>query len=215
VHKCRQALATALELPHLAADPAAPAPTAAGVDAAAATQGTAASTAALTSVPAVAAGGPLAQDNAAAAEPTPPAAAASVSTAAGAADAAAAVAAAGAAAADDAGLPWPVLFHHVMGDCQLVPPDQEVPLTGVGEQLDRRLSAVFIEPFDMQVGLGFKDEWRVWGFWGLRKRSLGLGFIRVSTHGMQGGGRSMDMHGCHSRAAMQESAEASLGVSGC
>jgi uncharacterized protein with NRDE domain len=65
---------------------------------------------------------------------------------------AAAVAAAEAAAAADEDLPWPVLFHHVMGDSQLVPPEQAVPLTGVGEQLDRRLSSVFIEPFEMQVG---------------------------------------------------------------
>jgi hypothetical protein len=51
-----------------------------------------------------------------------------------------------------------VLFHHVMGDSQLVPPEQAVPLTGVGEHLDRRLSSVFIEPFEMQVG-------RVWWGW--------------------------------------------------
>lgn len=188
VHKCRQALATALELPHLAPEPAAQAQTPAAVGAAtpAAASGTEASTAAPTSVSAGTAGGSLAQDNAAAVEPTPPAAAA------GAADAAAAVAAAGAAAADDAGLPWPVLFHHVMGDCQLVPPDQEVPLTGVGEHLDRRLSAVFIEPFEMQVGLGFRKERWVWA---LGESSLGLGFsqvvglgfMRVSTYGMQEG----------------------------
>jgi hypothetical protein len=48
-----------------------------------------------------------------------------------------------------------VLFHHVLGDSQVVPAEQEVPLTGVGEHLDRRLSSVFIEPFEMQVGCSF------------------------------------------------------------
>jgi uncharacterized protein with NRDE domain len=62
----------------------------------------------------------------------------------------AAVAAAEAAAAADDELLWPVLFH-AMGDSQMVPPEQEVPLTGVREHLDRRLSSVFIEPFEMQV----------------------------------------------------------------
>lgn len=62
------------------------------------------------------------------------------------------VAPAAAAAGSNGGeLPWQVLFHQVMGDSQLVPLDQEVPLTGVGEHLDRRLSSVFIEPFEMQV----------------------------------------------------------------
>lgn len=76
----------------------------------------------------------------------------------------AAVAAAEAAAAADGDLPWPVLFHHVMGDSQLVPPDQDVPLTGVGEHMDRKLSSIFIEPFEMQAShLG---QWVCcWGQW--------------------------------------------------
>jgi hypothetical protein len=54
---------------------------------------------------------------------------------------------------DSAGeLPWQVLFQTMMGDSQLVPDHLAVPLTGVGEQLDRRLSSVFVEPFELQVG---------------------------------------------------------------
>lgn len=83
----------------------------------------------------------------------------------------AAVEAAEAAAAADEDLPWPVLFHHVMGDSQLVPPDQDVPLTGVGEHMDRRLSSVFIEPFEMQAGHLSR--------WSLADAS---GFLRGRTH---------------------------------
>lgn len=48
-------------------------------------------------------------------------------------------------------LPWALLLNNVMGDSARVPDDQEVPLTGVGEQLDRQLSAIFIQPFEIQV----------------------------------------------------------------
>jgi hypothetical protein len=49
-------------------------------------------------------------------------------------------------------LPWDALFHHVMGDKRKVAAGEELPLTGVGEDTDRRLSSIFVEPFDMQVG---------------------------------------------------------------
>jgi hypothetical protein len=50
-------------------------------------------------------------------------------------------------------LPWDALFHHVMGDKRKAAAGEELPLTGVGEDTDRRLSSIFVEPFDMQVGL--------------------------------------------------------------
>jgi hypothetical protein len=50
-------------------------------------------------------------------------------------------------------LPWDALFHHVMGDKRKVAAGEELPLTGVGEDTDRRLSSIFVEPFDMQVGV--------------------------------------------------------------
>jgi hypothetical protein len=126
VHKCRTALASVLELPHPEPPPAAAA--ANGGSSIPEPVGSSSAPAAAAAAGEVVAGG-----NSAGTDP--------------------AIAAAEAAAAADGELPWPVLFHHVMGDAQQVPPEQEVPLTGVGEQLDRRLSSVFIEPFEMQVGV--------------------------------------------------------------
>jgi hypothetical protein len=129
VHKCRTALANVLELTH-PEPPAASAPTAAADGGSSNPEPVGNSSAPAAAAAAAAESAVLACDNGAGTDP--------------------AIAAAEAA---DGDLPWPVLFHHVMGDVQLVPPEQEVPLTGVGEQLDRRLSSVFIEPFEMQVSV--------------------------------------------------------------
>uniref|UniRef100_A0A383W5Y0 Uncharacterized protein n=1 Tax=Tetradesmus obliquus TaxID=3088 RepID=A0A383W5Y0_TETOB len=52
-------------------------------------------------------------------------------------------------------LPWDALFHHVMGDTRKVGAGEELPLTGVGEETDRKLSSIFVEPFDMQPGVQY------------------------------------------------------------
>jgi hypothetical protein len=57
----------------------------------------------------------------------------------------------GGSSSSGAELPWDALFHNVMGDTRKVAAGEELPLTGVGEDTDRRLSSIFVEPFDMQV----------------------------------------------------------------
>ena len=60
----------------------------------------------------------------------------------------------GVAAAVAAGeLPWGRLFGaEVMGDAAPVADPADVPLTGVGEELDAALSARFVMPFELMVG---------------------------------------------------------------
>ncbi|KAF8059408.1 TANGO2 [Scenedesmus sp. PABB004] len=52
-------------------------------------------------------------------------------------------------------LPWAELFGGVMGDATKVAEGEALPLTGVGEELDRRLSSIFVEPFEMQPGVRY------------------------------------------------------------
>ncbi|KAF6251997.1 NRDE protein-domain-containing protein [Scenedesmus sp. NREL 46B-D3] len=58
----------------------------------------------------------------------------------------------GCSSSSGAELPWGALFHQVMGDTRQVAAGEALPLTGVGEDTDRRLSSIFVEPLDMQPG---------------------------------------------------------------
>ena len=52
---------------------------------------------------------------------------------------------------DDGALPWAALFSCVMGDTRTVQVGEPLPLTGVGESLDRVLSSIFISSFEAKV----------------------------------------------------------------